>query len=366
MSRLWEEQRAEKPPERSRNNFFAIPEPQLTNTLGRSLPSRVRAALGSADKYLRVHWSLLNTGERRGQGRGNYWRSRWRPWLRPPTSFRRRAATASAFPTRAPAPPHSHAPPSVTAPDSREKRHRLLSEVPLQVPLPLCLTTSALGHQHGRCGCLAKRLLIGCGGAASLRRPPRFPALPSSPPPPPLAPVPGAGGLIATWGRASAAGSRLPVLRRPGGRRRRLCPRPLRRGDRAPGKLEGFILCRCAKPGPAPPWPQCNWRTTSWSRPEAVAGAAAVPPQPRRLLLPEPPWRRQLQLRPAPATGWAPLSNFCCTGPTRSSWCWRTCKCRETHACSPAPPPFPAQPAWIDSHLPLPKGLLFSPFLWAT
>lgn len=182
-----------------------------------------------------------------------------------------------------------------------EKRHRLLSEVPLQVPLPLCLTTSALGRQHGCCGCLAKRPLIGCGGAASLRRPPRFPALPASPPP--LSPVPGAGGLVATWGRASAAGSRLPVRRRPGGRRRRLCPRPLRRGDRAPGKLEGFILCRCTKPGPAPPWPQCNWRTTSWSLPEAVAGAAAVPPQPRRLLLPELPWRRQLQLRPAPATG---------------------------------------------------------------
>lgn len=170
--------------------------------------------------------------------------------------------------------------------------------------LPFSLTTSALSRQHGRCGCLAKLPLISCGGAASLRRPSRFPALPASPRfPPPFAPVSGAGGLIATWGRASAAGARLPVRRRPGGRRWRLCPRPLRRGDRAPGRIKGFILCRCAKSGPAPPWPQCSWRTTSWSRLEAVAGPAVVPRQPLRLLLQEPPWRRPLQRRPARATG---------------------------------------------------------------
>lgn len=177
--------------------------------------------------------------------------------------------------------------------------------------------------------------------------------------PPPLAPVPGAGGLVATWGRASAAGARLPVLRPPGSRWRRLCPRPLRRGDRAPGRLEGLILCRCAQPGPAPPWPQCSWRTTSWSRPEAAAGAAAAPRLPRRLLLPEPQWRRPLRRRPALATGWAPSSSFCCTGPTRSSWCWRTCKCRETHACSPAPPSRPTGGERLAP--PSPQRLLFSP-----
>ena len=70
----------------------------------------------------------------------------------------------------------------------------------------------------------SERLLGRCFSAAATR----FPALP-----PPLAPVPGAGGLIATWGRASAAGVRLPVRRRLGcsRRRRRLRPRPLRRGD---------------------------------------------------------------------------------------------------------------------------------------
>lgn len=81
-----------------------------------------------------------------------------------------------------------------------EKAQVAVGSPPL-VPLPFFLTTSALGRQYGRCGCLAERPLSGCCGAASLRLPPRFPALP-----PPLAPVPGAGGLVATWGRASAAG----------------------------------------------------------------------------------------------------------------------------------------------------------------
>jgi hypothetical protein len=178
---------------------------------------------------------------------------------------------------------------------------RLLSGGSLQAPLPLCLTTSAFGRQHGCCSCMAKLLLSSRRVAASSAAAITLPRPLSLPRPP--ARVPEAGGLVATWGRASTARALLPVQRQPSGRRQLFCPRPLRHGDRAPGRLKGCILCRCAKPGSAPPWPQCSWRTISWYLPVVAAGAAAARRQPLLLLLPELPWRRQLRRRLVLATG---------------------------------------------------------------
>lgn len=175
-------------------------------------PDRICVPLGSANSYLEANWSLLKPEGREGKG-GATTDVRSDDTAPPTQPLPVARCPASAFQARARAPPHSHAPFRVWALNCREKG-KVLSEVPLQVPLPFCLSTSALGRQYGCCGCLAKRTLIRGGGAAPLQQPSRFPALP-----PPLAPVPGAGGLLATWGRASAPGARLPVQRRSGGRR---------------------------------------------------------------------------------------------------------------------------------------------------
>lgn len=127
-AKIWEATRAQ-PPQFLRDSRITTHE-----HLGRKPPQSRLAPLGSVDKYLTVLWSLLSTGGRRRQGRGNYWRPRWRRQLRPHTRFRRRTAPASAFPARAPAPPHSHAPPSVTAPDSREKGTGCCRKSPCRFP----------------------------------------------------------------------------------------------------------------------------------------------------------------------------------------------------------------------------------------
>lgn len=148
--------------------------------LGGTFRSRIGATLRSAEHHLRPNWSLLNPEGGEGKGgadtdvRGDDSGS-----APTPASGGGRWALPLFRSARRPRLTPTH-PPKVPAPDSREKKHRLVSEVPLQVPLPLCLRTSALGR-HGRCGYLAKQHLIGGGGAASLQLQPRFPALSPAP-----------------------------------------------------------------------------------------------------------------------------------------------------------------------------------------
>lgn len=128
------------------------------------------------DNYLRANWSLLNPESGEGKGGANTFAV---TTPAPPThplpvahGPRFRFSSLRAGPAPLPRAPRKSRPP-----DSREKKHRLVSRVPLQVPLPFCLATSALGRQHGRCSYLAKRPLISGRGAASLQLQPRFPAL---------------------------------------------------------------------------------------------------------------------------------------------------------------------------------------------
>lgn len=238
MSRLWEVQRPEKSQARSLYNFFAIPETQLTTHLG-GLPGSTRVPLVSADSYLKANWSLLKPEG--GEGKGGATTDVPGDDTAPPTQPLPVArGPASAFQARArprPTPTHS---PQLSGAQLPGERPGSVGSPLAGSRLPFCLSTSALGRQYGCCGCLAKRTLIRGPGAASLRQPSRSPALP-----PPLAPVPGAGGLLATWGRASAPGARLPVQRRSGGRRLTL---PAPTSARRPSPREALGPLRQAGP----------------------------------------------------------------------------------------------------------------------
>lgn len=191
---------------------------------GDKFPGHIYISLGIADNYLKGNWSLLNPEGREGKGGATI------DVCGDEAGSSHTTASGGAQPRFRYSGPRTGpsplwTPTNVRAPPASVETVRLLSEVPLQVPLPFCLSTSALGRQYGCCGCLAKRTLIRGRGVPSKPQLSRFPAPPSPPLPPPFAPVLGAGGLLTTWGRASASSAGLPVQRRSGGRRRtRLVP----------------------------------------------------------------------------------------------------------------------------------------------
>ncbi|CAO2624346.1 Mediator of RNA polymerase II transcription subunit 14 [Lemmus lemmus] len=141
-----------------------------------------------------------------------------------------------------------------------------------RVPLPFCQAISAPGPQHGRCSPPAGRPLNSPSGGG----PPASPSiLPSR------ARFPAAGPPGPTWGRASAARTRFPVQqRRPGARRRLLCPRPPRCGHRAREEAPGPLLGRLCQAGLCPAMAPVQLDNHQLIPPGGGSASAAAPAPP--------------------------------------------------------------------------------------